>query len=369
MKKAFSAKYWEGDTVYYETVGFRYDKDGAILCGKLLFEPDKILSVTKPDWVTPYVEGKDYILSGRQFSLPEGSSIPVYPYDRNQPKFKGEPMEPVWAAVYDDPSRFISIDPGAYEFQICVSYTHKDAWDGFTPVSQKECLPRTFGKLENGETLRVVYFGDSIEAGWEASGVDENVIGMRRGEPGPIEFHLVHDRAPYVPAWPTLVTTALREAYPEANVIHINRSCGGMATPWGIRVAKELVCAKKPDLVVLGFGMNQADHPVEEFITDIRKIMEIIREDCPECEFLLLSPMQPNPDAKPYRHHVLYEQEKALEALAPDFGAAVAPVHSMFRALLERGKTHADITGNNINHPNDFSVRLYFQTIAASLGL
>ena len=25
MKKAFSAKYWEGDTVYYETVGFRYD--------------------------------------------------------------------------------------------------------------------------------------------------------------------------------------------------------------------------------------------------------------------------------------------------------------------------------------------------------
>lgn len=367
MKKAFSAKFWEGETVYFETVGFRYDKDGNILCGRLLYEPEKILSVTKPDWVTPYVEGKDYTISGRQFALVEGSSIPVYPFDRNQPKFKGEPMEPVWAAVYDDPSRFISIDPGAYEFQVCVTYTHKDKWAGFKPENQHDRLARTFRKLENGEDVRIVYFGDSIEAGWEASGVDENVIGMRTG--APLEFHLVHDRAPYVPAWPMLTTTAIREAYPQANVIHINRSCGGMATPWGVKYVKELVSAKKPDLVVLGFGMNQADHPVEEFIADIRKICELVREDLPECEFLLLSPMQPNPEAKPYKHHVLYEQEKALSALAPEFGAAVAPVHSMFREVLSRGKTHADITGNNINHPNDFSVRLYFQTIAATLGL
>ena len=35
----------------------------------------------------------------------------------------------------------------------------------------------------------------------------------------------------------------------------------------------------------------------------------------------------------------------------------------MHKALFEAGKRYRDVTGNNINHPNDFVVRLYAQVL------
>jgi hypothetical protein len=46
-------------------------------------------------------------------------------------------------------------------------------------------------------------------------------------------------------------------------------------------------------------------------------------------------------------------------------GAALADLTSLWADLLDRKSVH-DLTGNGINHPNDFGHRLYAQTI---LGL
>ena len=47
---------------------------------------------------------------------------------------------------------------------------------------------------------------------------------------------------------------------------------------------------------------------------------------------------------------------------------AVAPVNSMCRQMLTMGKKTTDGLNNNLNHPNDFIVRLYAQTILAILS-
>lgn len=368
-------KLWSGDKVYFETVGFRYDKDGNVHAGQLMFEPKRIIGVYSWDFKTPLVEGRDYTLDGRQFGWLPGSSIPVYPYDRNLPSY-AEGEEPGFGVTWFDRSRHVSIDPKAYEYQIAVVYEHSGVWDGFVPPCERARLPKTFEKLAKGGDFSVVYFGDSIAAGWEASGLDEDVIGFRRnkesGQFEQCEFHLTIDREPHLPCWARLMSNSLQAAFPQANIIHTNRSAGGMSTHWALRTCDELVNPHKPDLFVLAFGMNQANRSVDEFIDHTRQLIGIVTEKNPDCEVLLMSTHEPNRDAEVYKEHVLLEQEKRLYALAdelPGVNIAVSPIHSTFLELYKRGKVFGDLTGNNINHPNDFSTILYAMTLDATLGL
>ena len=182
-------------------------------------------------------------------------------------------------------------------------------------------------------------------------------------------FYLRINRPPYVPAWAELVTRKLRTAYPSAEIQKWNRGAGGSTTAWGVAHAKELVCPHKPDLVVLAFGMNSLRDPAQVYRTQIDTIIRTVREDAPACDFLLVSPMIPSPEIAGFVENTLAQQEAALWEIAhATAGTGVAPVHMMSTELLQRGKTYYELTGNCINHPNDFSVRLYAQTVLTALG-
>jgi acyl-CoA thioesterase-1 len=60
----------------------------------------------------------------------------------------------------------------------------------------------------------------------------------------------------------------------------------------------------------------------------------------------------------------ILEYRDGLAGLCDD-GVVIADVTSLWSALLAR-KSQYDLSGNGINHPNDFGHRLYAQTI---LGL
>jgi hypothetical protein len=49
-------------------------------------------------------------------------------------------------------------------------------------------------------------------------------------------------------------------------------------------------------------------------------------------------------------------------------GVAVADLWEMHGELLGQ-KSYEDTTGNHVNHPNDFIVRLYAQVVLARLGV
>ena len=79
--------------------------------------------------------------------------------------------------------------------------------------------------------------------------------------------------------------------------------------------------------------------------------------------------MIPNPEIRSFQHNQLPAQQDALYQIAAESeGICVAPAHSMFRELVAHKKHYLELTGNCINHPNDFSIRIYAQTILSILG-
>ena len=75
---------------------------------------------------------------------------------------------------------------------------------------------------------------------------------------------------------------------------------------------------------------------------------------------------QPNPLADDAQYH--RDRAPHLYPLSDEFGldAAVAPMNVFHNKILER-KTYADMTANNINHPNDFLAGLYGQIVFYTL--
>ena len=78
--------------------------------------------------------------------------------------------------------------------------------------------------------------------------------------------------------------------------------------------------------------------------------------------------MLPNTDTVTFRKHKLAAQEEALYQVQRELdGIGVVPVHSLFAAMADKGKKFVDYISNNINHPNDFAVRVYAQAVLAAL--
>lgn len=363
----FTTPLWTGKTVYHESVGFVEDKNGNIVSGELLFKPDKIICVRTPDLGYVYQEGKDYTVSGKKIVLKKGGGIPVFSFAKYSPAYPSG-AQTDWLVSASDPSRYIAVTGNVRNSQVMVTYTHSEPWSGFTPDAQMKKLPFSYQKLKNKQAMNIVFYGDSITAGYEASGVDELVIDKDTLK----EWNFKSSKAPYTPSWAELVTRKLRNQYGYDGIRKINRGAGGSDSIWGKTNAAKLVNPENPDLVVLGYGMNEVGRSGAEFKANIRSIIETIHTAHPRAEFVLVSCMLPNRQAAAFAGEKLAEQEEALYALQREMTSvhiAVAPVNRMNRTLEDKGKVYTDYTGNNLNHPNDFLIRLYAQTILAALSL
>jgi hypothetical protein len=220
------------------------------------------------------------------------------------------------------------------------------------PAFEGDKLGKTLCKLKKGLNLKVILYGDSISAGYNASGFT--------GAP------------PFQPCWGELFAEKLRRTY-GTEITFLNPSVAGMASGWGLENVEELVSRHMPDLVVLAFGMNDGTGRLapEDFINNIEAIMEDVRKHNTEAEFILVAPMLPNKLAGlPDFPEMSFwgEQENYLEALKrlEGEGTAVADMTSVHRELL-KVKRYCDMTGNHVNHPNDFLSRWYAQVVSALL--
>lgn len=357
-------KIWESNTVYQEPVCFSEDEKGAPIGGKLLSPPAEIIEVRSSDGQTIYQEGDDYLIEPWGIRRTGASRIPFLHRDVYCKPFAGQP-ETVWVRLPGG-QQYMEVVPDVYRYQVLVTYRRAGTWDGFMPVSQMYRLKGTEERLRNGKRLSLVFYGDSITAGWEASGADERAIDMVDLS----EYHVSIHRPPYMPAWAKLVTDELKRCYPECTICKTNRAAGGSTTGWGLENAAKLVNPCSPDLVVLGFGMNSMQDAPEKYQAEIEGIISAVRKIHPLCEFLLVSPMIPNPEIAGFQDNQLICHQERLTALCEKYnGVGLAPVHSVFLQMTEYGKHYLELTGNCINHPNDFSVRVYAQCVLTALGL
>ncbi len=337
------APVWKGRRMVNETI-LPTSYDGRPAEANLAFVPSKIISVKNYALDKTYEEGKDYTVDGRTIRLTTGSSVPFFNYTdlyHSNPKAKPQTMKTVDGG-------FLTFSESAWfnDRQLAVTYDHDDPWTGPVPKPAKKRLPKSFQTLEAGRPLKMVVFGDSISAGGSASG---RAV-----------------RAPWMPRWSDLVAAELERKY-GSDIETINSSLGGMVSAWGRKAVDGLVACEKPDLVILGFGMNDAGFsvPTEDFAANTQAIMDAIRARNPDAEFILLMSFQNNSKWRSLEPMVGYLG--ALKAMEGP-GVTVVDIWTMHATLLEN-KTYWDMTGNHVNHPNDFLVRVYAQTLLAALGV
>jgi lysophospholipase L1-like esterase len=144
-----------------------------------------------------------------------------------------------------------------------------------------------------------------------------------------------------------------------------NLAVGGTDSAWGLANIERVV-AVQPHLAILAFGMNDAaGRPAADYRANIRGMMERISTACPKAEFILVASMRGNEDWTTLRHELFPQYRDALADLCRP-GVVLADLTSLWTELLKH-KPDRDLTGNGVNHPNDFGHRLYAQVLSALL--
>ncbi len=339
---------WAGNRVHGETLMFVPDAvTGEIAPAPLLYPPDEVLAVCSPDGSLRYEEGVDYTVTPEGcIALTENTRIYRWKYD----DYYLDHIEQYGLPSRSAPGRFLKYAEGDYftKTQVWVTYTHSGRWDGPVPAYAGDVLKNTVAKLEAGEPLRVVFNGDSICVGCNASGW--------LGNP------------PYVPPWTELITRELEAVY-AAPITAVNTAVGGTIAQWGADNVEENILQHAPDLVVLRFGTNDATqgYTTAFFKENMEKILLAVRERYPACEFILVASTPCNPDVEGWTtpHH--WGNQQAVLELAEQYpGVAAVPMLDIEAHLLTR-KRYGDMAGNNINHYNDFMTRVQGSAVAQLL--
>jgi lysophospholipase L1-like esterase len=336
--------FWASTTMQGESVLFLKDSD-APPKASLLFVPTRILAVRSSSGEVTYEEGRDYTWQSgtREIVLPPGSRIMV------------KTPQDIRRAPGSQPYRLTHRDGGGeilfgatheyHDMQTEVTYEHAPGdWAGPKPGFAAELLPRTLKRLAEKQPVTIALLGDSISTGCNASGW-ANV-------------------APRQPPYQDLLVLNLEAAY-GAKVTLKNLAVGGMDTSWGVTQVSKVIEAQ-PDLVILAFGMNDsAGRPAAEFQANTQRMIDEVRKARPDTEFILVATMLGNKDWTTLHHELFPQFRDALAALAKP-GVALADMTSVWAEMLKY-KKDCDLTGNGVNHPNDFGHRVYAQVLSAPL--
>lgn len=274
-----------------------------------------------------YEAGRDYVIDyeNRQIRRTATSRIPDFRTNM------------LFGVADFDHSKFPGFGNG--NFFVFIDYTTRQKAEWLQQPSQIQFLSKTREKLQRGERVKIVAFGDSITAGGDAT------------EPKLIFWQRYAD--------------SLQEKYPRAKVEAINGATGGDRTAEGLVRLQEKVLNQKPDVVLIGFGMN--DHnipgfgtPLETFTNNLVTMIDRIRKQT-GAEIILYSTFPPNPQWH-YGSHNMEAYALATERVARDKQCAFADVYHNWLAI-ESKKKPEDLLSNNINHPNDFGHWIYFEAL------
>lgn len=344
--------YFTGNVIYNETV--MLVEENGVISGKLQYEPVRILSVRDHTWEKEY-PSSEYTVEGNVITMKEGGSLPYLTAENLQGKNIPEPYREVtsitnvetdWvlmgASIYTEGSLI-------YGHQISVSYVYdvRDLKREEFAFYEDPAYSKLKEKLGAGQDVNIVVIGDSVAEGCSSSG------------------HF--NRAPYMETWAEQVEKGLNEAY-EGKVTVKNVAVGGTQSEWGSAAAQiNSIVENVPDLVMIHFGINDAGSGVTpaSYAANIEKLIIDVQARVPECEFMLIKAFTPNTanyDPEQFRKYWV-----KLDNIAEEYeDAYTLDMYTLSKTMLTQ-KKYMDVTGNGINHVNDFSSRLYTMNILSAL--
>ena len=214
-----------------------------------------------------------------------------------------------------------------------------------TPVGEqpaaKRMVPQTWKKLKNGETVRILAWGDSVT---DAGYLPENE------------------------RWQFQFVSRLRKTFPKANIILLTQAWGGRNSdtyrnePAGSpKNYREQVLAVKPDLIISEFvndsGMNEKRVALRygEMLNDFRSI---------NTEWIILTPHYVRPDWMGFKGQKNIDNDprpyvKGLRLFAKENNVGLADASIFYGQLWRKGIPYLTLMTNNINHPNEYGMSLF----------
>ena len=359
----------KGDTVYHE-VALNYIGRDEI---QLLYPISEIVSVRNYGLDKHYVLGVDYEVTndGKLKILADGG-IPQY---NNAPIKDITDASSNWEKSWPvSETQHISTwgDDVIPAYGIAVTYKHTTTWEngfkGFAQADQTAKIPTTYGKLENGNDVNIVFFGDSVTVGWSSSGLNQTVYNADNSTTKVDSLNV----KPYASTWANMFIENLESRFASANITARNLALSGKDSNWGKNniVARLGLINETPDLIVVAFGLNDSlDNytSVENYKANIEAIIANARAACgADTEFLLVSPFVPNINCSRFDIATFTGYENALKEIASgDNLIGVVTVTSYFKEII-KSKNVSDYLSQNINHGNDFANRIYAQSLIAA---
>jgi lysophospholipase L1-like esterase len=334
---------WASPVVYRESLLFIQDGTAAA-DARLALAPKRILQIARPDGSQAFTFD-DYTVDAdtHRLTLTPTSRIPhlkaaeLFPPKGSPRSIRSKAGDSAHDVLYDEVHWF-------QDRQVEVTYEASEAWSGYHPTVAKDSLPRTLRKLQQGEPLSIAVSGDSISAGDNASSLT--------GAP------------PAMPPYSQLVADQLHKSY-QSKITLVNRAVGGWRLEQGLKDLPKLL-ETKPDLVIVAYGMNHMrSHDPKGFGRMLTTMINRIHAADDKIEIILVTPMYGNPDWKNTpREQFPLHRDVLASFVGP--GIALCDVTTLWGQLLER-KRYVELTGNGVNHPNDFGHRLYAQALLSLL--
>ena len=340
---------WSSEVVHGESVIPLQWKENGPIEGRLAFTVAELLEVKTADGKRSLVVGRDLRLAedGRTLIFSVDAELPflkeadLYPPADSPNSYKHRVGHPEQNLLYHQGHWF-------HDRQIEVTYRRKEEWSGPVPRFDEKALPRTIARLRAGKRLSIGVSGDSITEGYNASGFASQET----------------PAAPFQPAYSELVAAQLA-ATCKSEITLRNRAIAGWSITNGHADLEKLL-ADKPNLVVVAYGMNDVGRRDPEwFKKQVASLIERIHTADPEIEIILVAPMLGNGEWIHTPPEMFPKYRDALASLAGP-GVALADLTAIWETLLRR-KQHLDMTGNGLNHPNDFGHRLYAQAVLSLL--
>lgn len=354
MLDAYLKPYWYSREIYNETAVFIGEEGESTL----LFTPTEIDSVKNYTLDVVYQEGKDYIIDGNKIKRLKGSKIPYWEIDDyflEQPNVSGVSIAADMSALdfelegqrylrYGETDTFTSK-------QIAITYRHNQLFDGTIPTAQQNKLENVLNKIKNNEPLNVMVYGDSVAVGCNASGT---IYG------GNIN--------PHMPDAYNIVKQYIESVY-GVDVAIENQAVGGWKLIDCFSAYNERIRGKKIDLLIFRIGGNDG-HTNEATYKDLmNSFLDVFFAEYPEANVILQTPDTPNEQSTWTLNVDKIDQWTAdiINEYANGDKVAIADVQSFVKWTKSKGKKARDWLANNINHANDFMIRVYAQYILKTM--
>ena len=310
---------------------------------KLLFPAEKILNISCPAKGKVYRAGVDYLHeSGSDLIfLTDASEIPVLPLSMITPAPENAIRFPEKNAnaisnsekglLLFDGKDFFARNQVEIDYQI----SGTPAFPQNRPLSSG-VLPRFRQKLKNGDPITINLIGDSISEGYNATGF-LNV-------------------PPFAKQYTKLFAEGLEKQF-GCKIDFRNRAIGGTGC-LGAASIEDRWLETPCDLQIIAYGMNDlCGLTADRFQAALQDIINRKHACTPETEFLLIASMPGNPNwyLTPFE-----ASEKFAETICSmeTETVGVADVFH-FWTWIQNRKNYYDLTGNGVNHPNDYGHRIY----------